>query len=66
MEYALRDSKRGCGLCQGDVLILVLMEYALRDSIHCGSIGCDSEVLILVLMEYALRGKFNKSIMKAT
>ncbi len=38
------------------VLILVLMEYALReDCINSWKLYCYS-VLILVLMEYALRG----------
>ena len=55
MEYALReDSSQGRWpdiLC---VLILVLMEYALR----AWQFDCNSDVLIvliLVLMEYALR-----------
>jgi hypothetical protein len=39
------------------VLILVLMEYALRATIaHLSNSGID--VLILVLMEYALREHF--------
>ena len=46
------------------VLILVLVEYALRDEMKT-KIGCKAQVvLILVLVEYALRGTFLEPIVK--
>ena len=55
MEYGLRVSTEGmiAGLLLV-VLILVLMEYGLRDAE--GSHSDWVRVLILVLMEYGLRG----------
>ena len=43
------------------VLILVLMEYALRALMVVGAIFFAWAVLILVLMEYALRGRVMKT-----
>ena len=57
MEYALRAKMNLVNhtplKC---VLILILMEYALRDNDDAIDL-CDYKVLILILMEYALRVK---------
>jgi hypothetical protein len=54
MEYALRGDPRRVQYQYGLVLILVLMEYALRD-LNWPRGQRKHTVLILVLMEYALR-----------
>ena len=57
MEYALWDA-RACSLSSNgpNVLILVLMEYALWGG-HSFMYRIEFKVLILVLMEYALWAK---------
>ena len=59
MEYALRGDKILIISKRGEVLILILMEYALRDD-RTGILNAvKRDVLILILMEYALRGQEN-------
>ena len=55
MEYALRRKIVDGGTFLQWVLILVLMEYALRQNKFSIYKIETNEVLILVLMEYALR-----------
>ena len=54
MEYALREAFSFQLVLGREVLILVLMEYALRVQ-KVGLYKRRGDVLILVLMEYALR-----------
>ena len=65
MEYALEDFEyfRWYGTPQ-EVLILVLMEYALEVRKKIEKIKVITAVLILVLMEYALEAALHKGVMK--
>ena len=56
MEYSLRHGNSVCFMMVGGVLILILMEYSLRQCINYDN-KTEQRVLILILMEYSLRLK---------
>ena len=65
MEYGLRGDPPRKGSQGSLVLILVLMEYGLREKRKCTSRAKERDVLILVLMEYGLRAIRMVSVISA-